>query len=157
MKDINLAIPLKACAFDELPQADRDLISAAREATLRAYAPYSHFSVGAAIALDNGRIVTGSNQENAASPSGTCAERTAAFWAHASFPDARFRTIAIAARGTDGEPTLAPISPCGACRQVLIEYEKLAGEPVRVLLDGAREVYILPSVAALLPLAFTDY
>ena len=107
--------------------------------------------------LDNGEILTGSNQENAAYPSGTCAERTAAYYAHSTYPDARFVTIAIAARGTDDDEVELPISPCGACRQALIEFEPSADEPVEVILSGARRIFILPSLRSLLPLAFTEF
>ena len=102
-------------------------------------------------------MVTGANQENVAYPSGTCAERSACFYAHARYPEARFRRIAIAARGTDGEFVADPVAPCGACRQALLEYEVLAGAPVEVLLCGADKVYRLPSVASTLPLAFTEF
>lgn len=132
-------------------------MAAAREATERSYAPYSHFCVGAAIQLDNGETITGANQENAAFPSGTCAERSACFYAHARYPQARFQSIAIAARGTDGQFVEHPVAPCGACRQALLEYEVLAQGPVEVLLCGRDKVYRFPSVASLLPLAFTEF
>lgn len=153
-KEINFSVAV--ASYDELSDIDRKLIDAAREASHRAYAPYSHFSVGAAILLSNGEIITGSNQENAAYPSGLCAERTAAFYAHSRFPEAIFRKIAIAAIDTSGNEILSPISPCGACRQVLLEYETIAGESVEVLLAGRSEIYILPSVASLLPLSFSE-
>lgn len=153
-KEINFSVAV--ASYDELSDIDRKLIDAAREASHRAYAPYSHFSVGAAILLSNGEIITGSNQENAAYPSGLCAERTAAFYAHSRFPEAIFRKIAIAAIDTSGNEILSPISPCGACRQVLLEYETIAGDSVEVLLAGRSEIYILPSVASLLPLSFSE-
>lgn len=157
MKDLNITIPVKVATADQLSTADRRLVELAREATYRSYSPYSHFAVGAAIELDNGQTVTGSNQENVAYPSGTCAERTAAYYAGATYPDARFKTIAIAARDTDGNFVTTPIAPCGACRQALLEYETLAGHNVRVILTGATEHYILPSVKSLLPFAFTEF
>ncbi len=157
MRKADIVVPVKAVGYAELTDAQRDLIDSARSAAKRAYAPYSHFSVGAAVLLDNGEILEGSNQENAAYPSGLCAERTAAFYAHSRFPDARFSAIAISAIGTDGQPLENPISPCGACRQSLLEYEKLAGAGVSVLLDGKDEIFILPSVSSLLPLAFTEF
>ncbi|MDE6489704.1 MAG: cytidine deaminase, partial [Muribaculaceae bacterium] len=132
MKEIDIITVVRAHSYAELDETSRRLVDMARQATERSYAPYSKFHVGAAILLDNGEIITGSNQENAAYPSGTCAERTAAYYAHSQYPDARFRTIAIAARGTDGDEVPAPISPCGACRQALLEYEKLAGKDVTV-------------------------
>ncbi|MDE6513973.1 MAG: cytidine deaminase [Muribaculaceae bacterium] len=142
--------------IDELTTDERQLVELAQQATYRSYAPYSHFCVGAAIRLSDGAMVTGANQENVAYPSGTCAERTACFYAHAEHPDARFEAIAIAARGTDGEPLAEPISPCGACRQALMQYEVLAGAPVEVLLVGREAIYRLPSVRSLLPFAFTS-
>lgn len=157
MRDFNITIPVKEARYDELTAEQRRLVEKAREATYRSYSPYSHFRVGAAIELDNGEIITGANQENVAFPSGTCAERTACFYAHASYPESRFRAIAIAARDTDGEFVRDPIPPCGACRQALLEYETLAGADVPVLLAAADKVYILPSVKSLLPLAFTDF
>ena len=126
MKELQITTPIVVMQYDELDPTDRSLVDAAREATFRAYSPYSHFSVGAAILLDNGETVTGSNQENAAYPSSLCAERTAAYYAHSRYPDAKFMTIAIAARETSGNEIKMPISPCGACRQALLEYETLA-------------------------------
>ncbi len=157
MKDITISIPLKVLTYDELDSKQRRLVYLAREATHRAYAPYSHFNVGAAILLSNGEIVTGANQENVAYPSGLCAERTACFYAHASYPDAQFEMIAIAARGTDGKELTTPISPCGACRQSLLEYETLAGKDVPVLLVSATDIYQLPSIRSLLPFAFSEF
>ena len=121
MKELQITTPIVVMQYDELDPTDRSLVDAAREATFRAYSPYSHFSVGAAILLDNGETVTGSNQENAAYPSSLCAERTAAYYAHSRYPDAKFMTIAIAARETSGNEIKTPISPCGACRQALLE------------------------------------
>lgn len=157
MKKFDICIPVEVFGNDELSAGDRHLVELAREATFRSYAPYSHFSVGAAILLDNGEIIEGANQENVAYPSGTCAERSACYYAHARYPEARFETIAIAARGTDGEFTPVPTAPCGACRQALLEYEMLAGHDVRVMLAGRDCVYVLPSVKSLLPLAFTEF
>lgn len=157
MKEFNITIPVVEARFDELEPADRRLVDDAREATSRAYAPYSNFHVGAAILLDNGEIVTGSNQENAAFPSGTCAERTTCYYAHARWPEAKFVAIAVAARGTDGEFVADPVAPCGACRQALLEYETLAGHNVKVMLVGRDKVYVLPSVRSILPLAFSEF
>ena len=157
MKRRNITLELTAASYDELPDQERTLVDAARSAVDGSYAPYSNFHVGAAILLDNGEIVKGANQENAATPSSLCAERTAAYWAHANFPGARFRTIAIAARDTTGREVAAPISPCGACRQALLQYETLAEGDVKVLLVGSHEIFIVPSVKSLLPLAFTEF
>ncbi len=157
MKTIDIVTPITAVEYNELDSAEKALVDLAREATQRSYAPYSHFCVGAAILLDNGEIITGSNQENAAYPSGICAERTACFYAHSQYPEARFKAIAIAARDTSGNEVAAPISPCGACRQSLLEYETLAKGDVKVLLAGAKEIYILNSIKSLLPLAFSEF
>ncbi len=156
MKEITITTRIRELSLAELSPEYARLVDAARRATERAYAPYSHFRVGAAILLDNGEVVTGCNQENAAYPSGTCAERTACFYAHARYPESRMEAIAIAARGVDGNFLENPISPCGGCRQALIEYENLAGKDMKVLLVGADKVFEVPSVKALLPLAFTE-
>lgn len=155
MKKFDITAQVEQLDFSELTPEEQELVDTARKATYRSYAPYSRFSVGAAIRLSDGSVVAGANQENVAFPSGTCAERTAAFYAHAQHPDARFEAIAIAARGTDGEPLAEPISPCGACRQSLLQYELLAGNDVEVLLVGRDYVYRVPSVRSLLPFAFT--
>lgn len=166
MKEITLNIPIKECRVSELPADDRELIEAAKEMTRRSYAPYSKFHVGAAIRLANGEIVRGANQENVAYPSGICAERTACYQAGALHPGVAFRKIAVAAwtlhddaEGEDYESHFQrnPISPCGACRQALLEYEVLAGAPVEVILFGRDRTWIFPSVASLLPLCFTEF
>jgi cytidine deaminase len=138
----------------ELGAGDAELMRRAVAATEGAYAPYSGFRVGAAVRLADGSVVTGSNQENAAYPSGLCAERTAVFAASAQRPDMRdYEALAIA--GRDGGGELCEASPCGACRQVLLEYEQHQGHPLRVLclLEGGavREV---GSVADLVPFSF---
>lgn len=157
MKKKDILIPVVEMGFDELSEAGRSLVEKAREMTFNSYAPYSRFKVGAAILLSDGTVVTGANQENAAFPSGTCAERSACFYAHAQYPRQKFEKIAIAARGTDDEFLADPVSPCGACRQALLEYEKLAGHDVEVILAGRDKVYVLPSVSSLLPLTFSEF
>ena len=124
MKTLELKIEIGFCSVDELKEADRELVEAARQATANSYSPYSHFSVGAALRLSDGEIIIGANQENAAFPSGLCAERTAMF------------------------------APCGACRQSLIEIEERYKRPMKVLLCGTEGVYIVNSVKDLLPLSF---
>ena len=165
MKEKEIKTVIKVCSYDELEEQDRRLVDAAKSMTRNSYAPYSRFHVGAAIKMANGAIVTGSNQENAAYPSGTCAERTAAFWASAQHPGVRMEKIAIAAwtrlHRSENEPDSecfqrTPISPCGACRQALLEYEYLYGD-MEVILYGLDCVYILPSIKSLLPLSFTDF
>ena len=123
MTSIEIVTTVKVVGYSELTIDDRRLVDAARESIFKAYAPYSRFRVGAAIALTNGEIVTGSNQENIAYPSGLCAERVACFYAHSQYPEARFNTIAIAACDVNGSELQLPISPCGSCRQALLEYE----------------------------------
>lgn len=157
MKQLSVTTSIGVARYDELSEQDRVLVDAAREATNRSYAPYSHFKVGAAILLDNGEVIIGANQENVAYPSGTCAERTACFYAHAQYPQSRFVAIAIAACGTDGKEVYNPIAPCGACRQSLLEYEILANSDIKVMLIGRNEIYILDSIKSLLPLAFSEF
>ena len=157
MKEKIISTKIEVLSYDELSAQDKDLIDKAKEATATAYTPYSKFHVGAALLLSNGEIVTGSNQENAAFPSGTCAERSACFAAGAQYPGVAFRAIAIASVGTDGQVPAEPTAPCGACRQALLEYETLAGANVEVLLAGRDKVYVLPSVKSLLPLAFSEF
>ena len=157
MKEIEMVTRIASVSYDELTDTERGAVDAARRSCLNAYAPYSNFKVGAAIVLDNGTTVTGANQENVAFPSGTCAERSACYYAGANYPDAHFTLIAIAAIGTDGEMTEPPTAPCGACRQALLEYETLAGHNVPVLLAGKTSIYRLPSVKALLPLSFSEF
>lgn len=157
MKHIDITVPVTSLAYDELTEAQRGLVDAARRMTHNSYAPYSRFRVGAAIRLADGTVVTGANQENAAFPSGTCAERSACFAAGANHPGVPFEAIAIVARGTDGVEPAEPTAPCGACRQALLEYEKLAGHDVEVLLAGAEAIYRVPSVKSLLPLSFTEF
>lgn len=157
MKKLNITVPVDVLEYSELSDTESRVVDMAREATYRSYAPYSHFNVGAAILLGNGEVIAGSNQENAAFSSGTCAERSACFYAHAQYPDTDFRLIAIAARDKTGDFIENPIPPCGSCRQSLLEYETLAGHPVEVLLVGREKVYRLPSIKSLLPLAFTEF
>ena len=140
--------------YDELLDQDRQLIIAAQQATEHSYAPYSHFHVGAAALLDDGIIVTGSNQENAAYPSGMCAERTTLFYASSAYPNKAIVALAIAAY-TDGAFTSTPIAPCGACRQVMLEIEQRYGRPIRIILYVTQGIYIIEGgIRELLPLTF---
>ena len=154
MKDLTITAIIKVYQYDELNEADQSLMKTAMEATARSYAPYSHFSVGAAALLNDGTIVTGTNQENAAYPSGLCAERTTLFYANSQYPDQAVETLAIAARNERGDFLEEPIPPCGACRQVMLETEKRFKRPMRILLSGEKGIYELRSVGALLPLSF---
>jgi cytidine deaminase len=153
MKEIILETKITAYSVATLPDEFKELVQSALSAACDAYAPYSKFHVGAAVWLDNGVIVTGNNQENAAYPSGLCAERVALFYAGAKYPDVAVRAIAIAAR-TEGKQA-DMITPCGACRQVLLETENRYGRPVKVLLCGSTQVYMVPDAASLLPLSFS--
>ena len=129
------------------------LAEAAVEATAQAYAPYSKFNVGAAVLFDDGVIVKGANQENAAYPSGLCAERTALFYASASRPDKAMTAIAIAA-SQNGELLETPVTPCGACRQVMAQYQLKGGKPMAVILVGGSKIWKFEKVDDLLPLIF---
>lgn len=152
MKKIKLEIQLEEQRWEDLPVEEQELGKQALEAAHRAYAPYSRFQVGAAALLANGEIVTGNNQENAAYPSGLCAERVALFYAGARYPDVAVRTLAIVA--VAGGNIQTNISPCGACRQVLLETEQRYNSPMRVLLCGKEKVVVFSSAADLLPLCF---
>ena len=153
MKDLTITSIIKVYTFDELNKAEQDLMTSAMEATTRSYAPYSKVSVGAAALLANGIVVTGTNQENAAYPSGLCAERTTLFYANSQYPDQPVLTLAIAAR-TEKDFIDLPIPPCGACRQVILETEKRYKQPIRILLYGKKEIYEVKSICDLLPLSF---
>ena len=156
MKEIN--ITTKFTTFEgvtELTKEIQSLMSKAVEARKKAYAPYSKFRVGAAMLLDNGEIVLGSNQENAAYPSGLCAERVAIFYAGANFPDSKILKIAVSAT-SDNFVSKTPIPPCGGCRQSLSEYEQKQNEPIEIYFMGEEgEVYKSDSIADLLPFSFS--
>ncbi len=154
MKEIVLQTTVKVCRYEELDEEDRFLVDMARNAAKSSYAPYSRFNVGAAVKLDWGTIITGSNQENAAYPSGLCAERVALFSAGAQYPARAVDTLVIAARNADGELS-RPIAPCGACRQVMLEVESRHKRAMRVILFGTDCCYIIEGGAKeLLPLSF---
>ena len=154
MKEIEIKSVFRVYGMNELSAEDRQLVEAAMEATKGSYAPYSKFRVGAAARLANGVVFTGANQENAAYPSGLCAERTTLFWANSQYPDRAVLTLAIAARTENGELAM-PIPPCGACRQVILETEKRYNRTIRIILYGTRECYVVEDgIKALLPLTF---
>jgi cytidine deaminase len=152
MKTRTFETTVQIFALEELTSEDRELCQAALKAADDAYAIYSNFHVGAAVMMENGEIITGNNQENAAYPSGLCAERVALFSASARFPHVPILTLAIAAKKDDKQTDI--ISPCGSCRQVLIETEKRFGKPIRVLLFGMNEILEFPSAESLLPFSF---
>lgn len=153
MREIHLSLSAEALRYEELSAEEQRLVDVAREATLRSYAPYSHFSVGAAVLLENGETVSGTNQENAVYPSGLCAERTTLFYANSRYPTAAVVALAIAARNEAGLLS-RPLPPCGACRQVLLETEQRFGRPMTLLMSGTEEIYRINGVQHLLPFAF---
>lgn len=138
MKQLDIHTTIKIYSPDELSAEEQQLVEAAKKATTRSYAPYSHFHVGAAALLANGEIISGTNQENAAYPSGICAERTTLFYANSQHPQQAVKALAIAARTSEGHWTEIPISPCGACRQVMTETENRYEKPMKVLLCSAQ-------------------
>ena len=141
--------------LDELEENHHALMLKAREACHDAYAPYSGFQVGAALRLDNDLIVVGNNQENAAYPSGLCAERVALFAAHSQHPGLNILTIAISAC-RKGHTTYLEVSPCGGCRQVMMEFQSLQDRDIEVLMEGPDgTIYLLSSIDTLLPLKFS--
>lgn len=156
MEELKITTNIQVCSYAELVEDDRILVDKAKAMTQNSYVPYSHFHVGAALLLSNGKIVGGSNQENAAFPSGTCAERTTIFYAHSKYPEAKFQKLAIAAWQA-GDFTANPTPPCGACRQAILEYEKLAGHPIKILLYGRDKVYVINGIRELLPLQFDEF
>ena len=164
MKERKIVALIDEYRPEELPQRYTDLVDAAKAATTRAHAPYSRFHVGAAIRMENGEIVCGANQENAAFSAGTCAERSACFYAASQYPGVAMKQIAIAAylepegyQQGGGLPfQKQPISPCGVCRQALLEYEAMYGD-IEVILYGNDVIYVLPSIKSLMPLSFTEF
>lgn len=142
-------------SLDSLPEPDRLLAEKALEAQKTSYAPYSGFNVGAAVLLEDGEIVMGSNQENAATPSGLCAERTAMFAAGALKPGVPMVALALA-----GGPSMTlcdePATPCGACRQVMSEYQKTGKRPMAVIMVGAKKIWRFERIEDILPLIFTS-
>lgn len=153
-KNLSIRI-LEYDSVEQLNVGERALVDISRVMTEKAYAPYSNFFVGAAVLLENGEIVTGSNQENGAYPSGLCAERVAVFAASARFPGVPMNMIAISAKSTCLSID-EPVSPCGACRQVMLEYEVLQTNPIKLLLSKeSGKILVVEKVQDLLPLAFT--
>ena len=142
-------------SLSELHPEDLTLATAAIEAVESSYAPYSNFNVGAAVMYEDGGIVKGSNQENAAYPSGICAERTALFYASAQCPDKPITALAIAAK-QNGELCANPVAPCGACRQVMIQYQIKGGQPIKIILIGAEKILKFDRVESLLPFVFDN-
>ena len=142
-------------SVEELNPEDRELAAEAIQAMSGAYAPYSHFHVGAAVRMSNGQIVRGANQENAAFPSGLCAERTAMFAASARYPDKDMLSIALAG-GVMGRLATQPATPCGACRQVMAQYQAKSGKPMSVIMISADRIWKFEKVDDILPLIFNS-
>ena len=143
-------------SIDELTDADAQLLIEARKVTQDAYAPYSHFRVGAAARLNNGKMVTGTNQENASFPIGLCAERVLLATSASLFPQIPIQTIAVSYHHENGESN-HPVSPCGICRQNLLEYETKFQQPIRIILGGLQgKIYIIQRAGMLLPLSFSS-
>ena len=170
-----LTINITEKLYEELTPEEKVLIDAAKEATYSSYAPYSNFHVGAALILADGTIVKGANQENAAFSAGTCAERSAIFAAQSQYPEQAINAIAIAARngseplepleplepfGTIETPsrfTPLPISPCGVCRQAIVELEQRYHQNVKIMMYGEEKIYIVDTIKSLLPLTFSEF
>ena len=156
MKEFTIGTHIRSYAWSELAESDRQLLEAAKRNTGRSYSPYSHFCVGAAARLADGTIVNGCNQENAVYPAGLCAERVAVFSSQAQYPNTKILSLAISARNTEGEFVTVPVSPCGSCRQVILEQEMRFNQPIRILLVGQNGVFIFNSIKDLLPFAFSE-
>lgn len=155
MEELKVPVSIKLCQIDELDDRDRSLVSDAISATDNSYSPYSHFRVGAALRLANGEVIKGANQENAAFSVTICAERSAIYAAQAQHPDQPIVSLAIAARNDDGF-TQEPVSPCGMCRQAMVEIEQRYSQPIHILLYGKKGVYVMDSISNLMPLSFVD-
>lgn len=155
MKEFDITAKVQVYQFDELPEAWQRLVEKAKESTQKSYNPYSNFAVGAALLLADGQVFCGANQENAAYPSGLCAERTVLFYANADSPDTPVEALAIAGF-TNGSFTREPVSPCGACRQVILEAEHRFGQNIRILLYGEQEIYVFESARSMLPFCFVS-
>ena len=154
MTNKEIKIAYQECeSLDQLDPQDRKLVDAAITAISTSYAPYSNFNVGAAVLLEDGDVIQGSNQENAAYPSGICAERTALFYAGASRPDKAVVKIAIAA-GQNGVLCESPVTPCGACRQVMVQSQLKGGHPIEIILVGSKKIWKFAKVEDLLPFTF---
>lgn len=155
MKERTIECKVTVCSIDELDAEAQSLIHTATEATANSYAPYSRFRVGAALRLDDGTVLKGANQENASFPVTICGERTAIFAAHAQYPDRVIEAIAITAVNDEGL-VATPVTPCGACRQAMLETEMRQKKPLTIYLYGGNGVYVINGIRNLLPLAFDE-
>jgi cytidine deaminase len=157
MEELTLKSKILACQMEELTTEEQQLTQLAIKQTEHSYAPHSHFHVGAALLLESGKMIVGCNQENAVLPAGICAERSAIFSAGAQYPNDAITTIAIAARNTKGQLTEEPVSPCGICRQVIVEAETRFHRQVRILLYGTKQIYVIEGIGQLMPLTFSEF
>lgn len=155
MKSIKIETNIAIYTYSELSETEKRVVTVAREATCRAYAPYSGFQVGAALLLSNGEIICGNNQENGAYPSGMCAERVAINYAKSTHPELSIEMIAIAAYQDGKGFTTGMVPPCGGCRQVLTETEMRQSSPIRVLMVGENGIWVIESGSDLMPLTFS--
>jgi len=153
-KELSISYQEYSC-IAELSEEDKELVLAAAKATEGSYAPYSHFNVGAAVRMSDGRIFSGSNQENAAFPSGLCAERTTMFYAHAHAEGSHMNSIAVTAF-QNGQMCLSPASPCGACRQVMAEFQTESGKKLSIILAGKAKIWKFEKVEDILPFIFDN-
>ena len=154
MQEKKIELSFILAHLSELSAEEQQLVSNAKSAFKTAYAPYSGFLVGASVLLENGEVINGSNQENVAYPSGLCAERVALFYAGAKYPNIKINTIAVSVLSKNFEVTDV-ISPCGACRQVMAEYEDKQDNPIKVILHSPTDkVLIANRVEDLLPFMF---
>ena len=137
----------------ELNESDQQLVLEARKIAANAYAPYSGFNVGASLLLENGEVISGNNQENAAFTTGLCAERVALFYANAAFPKLSVKAMAVTAANQHGllEDT---VKPCGSCRQAILETEVRFNKPIKIILVGKNKIQVFEGVENLLPFAF---
>jgi len=157
MKKIDLTLTVfEYDSINELSEDEQLLINKSKEVIKNAYAPYSKFSVGAAVLLENGKIVTGTNQENAAYPSGLCAERVAIFYANSKYPDIPVTAVAVSAF-TNDEFIENPVPPCGSCRQVIMETETRFNTPIKIYLVSRNKITVVNDANTLLPLNFNGY
>ena len=155
MEKLRYILDVQFLSYEELTGSQRQLIKLSQDACQTSYSPYSHFAVGAALMFDNGETLSASNQENAAFPSGLCAERSLLFYAKSYRPDANIDCIAISAR-KDGQMTQHPVTPCGACRQVIQETAERQKLPIQMLLACEKGAYLVNDARQLLPLQFNS-
>ncbi|MEN9918944.1 MAG: cytidine deaminase [Bacteroidota bacterium] len=153
MESFDICTKIRIYMLSEYSEQKKLLIEKAKHTALAAYAPYSGYHVGAAVLLEDGTIVTGNNQENAAYPSGLCAERTALFYANAHYPNIAVKKIVVLAFNK-GQFTKEPCVPCGSCRQVLVEVENRYNTPIKIIMYGEDKIYEVDSIKGLLPLSF---